>query len=165
MTLTMATVAAVTQINSSFIWSVLYLIFSVYLWSALNSPLKTFPGPILAANTNLWRLWDVYRGRNGETHLKLHRKHGSVVRIGPNVLSLSDPNLINRVYNAKSAWNKVSETVRRPFLKHLLKCHDRATSIASMTPRLAGCGLRLCSQVETRSGTQRHCVPSVPYTQ
>ena len=106
--------AAVKELSGSFVWSALYLVVSLFLWSTVNSPLKVFPGPVLAGFTNLWRLWDVYRGRNGETHLKLHRKHGSVVRLGPNVLSLSDPNLINRVYTTKSAWNKVSETKRGP---------------------------------------------------
>lgn len=113
-TLALITMAAVKELSGSFVWSALYLVVSLFLWSAVNSPLKVFPGPVLAGFTNLWRLWDVYRGRNGETHLKLHRKHGSVVRLGPNVLSLSDPNLINRVYTTKSAWNKVSETKRGP---------------------------------------------------
>ena len=90
-------------LSSNFVWSAVYLIISQFLWSALKSSPKEFPGPILAGITNLWRLWDVYSGRNGETHLKLHRKHGSVVRLGPNVLSLSDPTLINRVYTTKSA--------------------------------------------------------------
>lgn len=97
-------------LSGNFVWSAVYFIISLFLWSALKSPLKEFPGPIPAGITNFWRLWDVYSGRNGETHLKLHRKHGSVVRLGPNVLSLSDPTLINRVYTTKPAWNKVSET-------------------------------------------------------
>lgn len=95
-------------LSGNFVWGAVYLIISLFLWSAFKSPLKEFPGPILAGITNFWRLWDVYCGHNGETHLKLHRKHGSVVRLGPNVLSLSDPSLINRVYTTKSAWNKVS---------------------------------------------------------
>lgn len=96
-------------LSGNFVWSAVCLIISLFLWSTFKSPLKEFPGPILAGITNFWRLWDEYCGRNSETHLNLHRKHGTVVRLGPNVLSLSDPTLINRVYTTKSAWNKASK--------------------------------------------------------
>lgn len=79
----------------------------LFLWSYSNSPLRQFPGPILARFTGIWRLLDVYRSRCDRTHLRLHRKHGSVVRMGPNVLSPSDLGLINRVYTTKGAWAKV----------------------------------------------------------
>jgi hypothetical protein len=54
---------------------------------------------------------DVFNGRCDVTHNKLHRKYGPAVRMGPNVLSLSDPNLISQVYNTKSPWLKVSSSI------------------------------------------------------
>lgn len=80
---------------------------SFFLWSYLTSALRGFPGSAPVAFTNIWRLWDVYCGGSDKTHINLHRKHGSAVRIGPSVLSLSEPSLISRVYTAKGTWTKV----------------------------------------------------------
>ena len=107
-------------------WSILALAASVFLWSYLNSPLRQFPGPILARFTNIWRLLDVYRGRCDRTHLRLHRKHGSVVRTGPNVLSLSDPGLINRVYTTKGAWAKVGGSLNLFLWLYTDECTNRS---------------------------------------
>ena len=83
------------------------LLLSCFLWNYISSPLKSFPGPFAARFTNLWRFQDVFKGRCDITHNKLHRKHGSAVRLGPNVLSLSDPSLISQVYGTKNLWTKV----------------------------------------------------------
>lgn len=77
-----------------------------FLWNYLQSPLKSFPGPWAASFTNLWRLQDVFKGRCHITHLDLHRKLGSVVRMGPHVLSLSDPELVKHVYTTRNPWSK-----------------------------------------------------------
>ncbi|KAJ5220333.1 hypothetical protein N7468_009537, partial [Penicillium chermesinum] len=69
-------------------------------------PLEVIPGPALASFTNAWRMVDVFNGRCDITHYQLHQKHGSVVRMGPNLLSLSDPSLISVVYNTKNPWLK-----------------------------------------------------------
>lgn len=161
--------AAVKELSGNAVWSALNLVVSLFLWSALNSPLKEFPGPLLAGITNFWRLWDVYRGHNGETHLKLHRKHGSVVRLGPNVLSLSDPSLINRVYTTKSAWNKVSENLNPSLISEQIAKGNtnmtRVISTASMMQRWLELESQLFSRREMRDGTRWHCAPSAPYIQ
>ncbi|KAJ5703005.1 hypothetical protein N7488_010553 [Penicillium malachiteum] len=77
-----------------------------FLWNYIRSPLKSFPGPVATSFTNIWRLRDVYKGRCDITQNALHRKYGSAVRMGPNMLSLSDPNLIGQVYNTKNPWLK-----------------------------------------------------------
>ncbi|RMJ25863.1 Benzoate 4-monooxygenase cytochrome P450 [Aspergillus sp. HF37] len=84
------------------------LVAARFLWNYLRSPLKSFPGPLAARFTNLWRLQDVFKGRCDITHNQLHRKHGSAVCVGPNVLSLSDPALIGRVYTTRDPWIKAS---------------------------------------------------------
>jgi len=40
----------------------------------------------------------VYHNNAGLTHIALHRKHGDVVRLGPNVLSFADPQAIKIIY-------------------------------------------------------------------
>lgn len=79
------------------------------LWQIFLSPLSIFPGPILAKVTNLWRVAQVHGGRAELKHIELHRRHGSVVRIGPNCLSISDPDLIKTIYSSRGAWLKVSK--------------------------------------------------------
>ncbi|KAJ5831933.1 hypothetical protein N7474_000244 [Penicillium riverlandense] len=79
---------------------------SRFLWNYLRSPLKSFPGPVPASFTNLWRMQDVFRGRCDITHNALHRKYGPAVRMGPNILSLSDPDLVGQVFTTKNPWMK-----------------------------------------------------------
>ncbi|KAJ5805743.1 cytochrome P450 [Penicillium pulvis] len=86
--------------------SVAILFLSRFLWNYLRSPLKSFPGPASASFTNLWRMYDVFKGRCDITHNKLHQKYGPAVRMGPNVLSLSDPSLVSQVFTTKNPWRK-----------------------------------------------------------
>lgn len=88
------------------------LVVSRFLWSYIRSPLKSFPGPAVAGFTNAWRMLDVFNGRCDITQNQLHRKYGSAVRMGPNLLSLSDPTLISQVYNTKNPWLKVSSDLK-----------------------------------------------------
>lgn len=78
-----------------------------FLWVLVSSPLKSIPGPIFAKCTNLWRLLDAYGGRSELTHRLLHEKYGSAVRIGPNVVSVSDPKLLRTIYNTRGDFLKV----------------------------------------------------------
>jgi hypothetical protein len=58
--------------------------------------------------TNLWRMYHVRRGNYHLVIQKLHKKHGPVVRIAPNVLDLDIPELIKTIYNTKENYLKVS---------------------------------------------------------
>lgn len=62
------------------------------------SPLMRFPGPIMARFTDLWRLWDVSTGQAHLTHIQLHKRLETAVRLGPNFISLNDPNYIRTIY-------------------------------------------------------------------
>ena len=86
---------------------VLIIFFCRFLWNYLRSPLKSFPGPVAARFTNIWRPHDVFKGRCDITHNRLHHKYGPAVRMGPNILSLSDPSLIREVFTTKKPWAKV----------------------------------------------------------
>ena len=67
------------------------------LFSHVSSPLKEFPGPITAKFTDLWRFYDYWCCTHTSSHQTLHKKHGPAVRIGPNMISLSDPELLKQV--------------------------------------------------------------------
>ncbi|KAF2092389.1 cytochrome P450 [Rhizodiscina lignyota] len=68
--------------------------------------LLRFPGPIVAKVSDSWRFNDVLNGHAHETALKLHNRLGTAVRMGPNTLSLSDPEVVKTVYSMKVPWKK-----------------------------------------------------------
>lgn len=72
-----------------------------------NRGLNRFPGPVLASVTDWWRFFDVYGKRPEVTHIKLHAKHGDVVRLGPNSLSFADPKAIKAIYGLNKGFVKV----------------------------------------------------------
>jgi hypothetical protein len=69
--------------------------------------LNKFPGPFLANFTDLWRFFDVWGRRPDVTHIRLHRKYGDVVRLGPRALSFADPNAIKVIYGLNKGFTKV----------------------------------------------------------
>ncbi|KAL2422085.1 Cytochrome P450 monooxygenase cicH [Exophiala dermatitidis] len=69
--------------------------------------LNSIPGPCLAGFTDLWRFFDACFATPHETHLRLHRRMNShFVRIGPRVVSISDPTLIPTIYGINSGFTK-----------------------------------------------------------
>ncbi|KUI69397.1 Pisatin demethylase [Cytospora mali] len=76
------------------------------LYQYFLHPLSRYPGPLLAKFTDYWRFRDV-RGRQSHlTRVALHEKHGPVVRVGPNTLSISDPAYIPRIYGPGQGFLK-----------------------------------------------------------
>lgn len=95
------------------------LLFSHLVWFYVQSPLKHIPGPFLARFTNIWRLMIQMTGRSHRTQSRLHERHGSAVRLGPNLVSLSDPSLIKVVYDARGNFVKVRQFIlSSPSLPH-----------------------------------------------
>ncbi|KAM5370878.1 hypothetical protein ACJZ2D_008311 [Fusarium nematophilum] len=68
--------------------------------------LSSIPGPFAAKFTDLWR----YHSQNTKGHtnrlVALHKKHGKLVRIGPNHISISDPSAVPIVYSTNPTWPK-----------------------------------------------------------
>lgn len=83
------------------------------LFSYLNSPLRSFPGPFWAQFTDLWRVLDYWRCTQIQTHQQLHERLGPAVRIGPNMISLSDPSLLKTVYSTGGDFVKVCAFLAR----------------------------------------------------
>ncbi len=84
-----------------------------------HNGLSKYPGPFLASLTNWWRFFDVYGRRADKTHIALHKKYGSVVRLGPDVLSFSDPKALKAIYGLNKGFVKVGYLDMQPSL-HLL---------------------------------------------
>ncbi|KAH1494942.1 hypothetical protein LV164_001306 [Aspergillus fumigatus] len=77
-----------------------------YLLTYLISPLRRFPGPILAGWTNLWRMYHVRKGKVHVLTTELHKKYGPVVRIAPNVVDLDMPEMIRTIYSTRGDYRK-----------------------------------------------------------
>lgn len=67
------------------------------------------PGPFLASWTDLWRFFTVWGGHAERVHIDLHAKLGSMVRLGPNCVSVSEPEAIKVIYGLASGYVKVQE--------------------------------------------------------
>ena len=84
------------------------LLFLRLLSNCYTSGLSGVPGPYLARFSNIWRLVQTWKGHYERTAQDLHRRYGDVVRTGPNVVSLNDPEVIDRIYGVKADFPKVS---------------------------------------------------------
>lgn len=84
---------------------VIFLV-SRYVLTYLQSPLKNIPGPFLAKFSNIWRFANHYGQSHIETQRKLHEKHGDIVRLGPNCVSVADASLIKTIYNTRGTFLK-----------------------------------------------------------
>lgn len=69
--------------------------------------LQDIPGPTVAKYTRLWKLYNVWKGDHQNTAIDLHRKHGSLVRIGPKHVSVGDPSAIPVIYGLNKGFTKV----------------------------------------------------------
>ncbi|KAG8754595.1 hypothetical protein FRC11_006578 [Ceratobasidium sp. 423] len=67
---------------------------------------RRFPGPTSAAFSNAWLAWTVHTGKRQELVHKAHLKYGKYVRIGPNHVSIADPDALDPVYGHGSALLK-----------------------------------------------------------
>ncbi|KAH7239518.1 cytochrome P450 [Fusarium tricinctum] len=65
------------------------------------SPLRKFPGPWLAATSNAWEIYHSLTNDRFRAIHKLHEKHGNVVRIGPNQVSIASPDAFHYVFVTK----------------------------------------------------------------
>lgn len=69
--------------------------------------LSHIPGPTLAKYTRLWKLYDVWKGDSHNTSIRLHRRYGDLVRIGPKHVSVGDPKAVPVIYGLNKGFTKV----------------------------------------------------------
>ena len=69
-------------------------------------PLSKYPGPFLASITRWWMVSEIFSGKH-EQHIRaLHKKYGSIVRISPNEVAISDPQAIKTIYSTGGGFTK-----------------------------------------------------------
>lgn len=77
------------------------------IFNKYGSGINPVPGPWAAGLTDLYRLSIVWGRRPELWHIRLHEKYGQVVRIGPNSVSLADPEAIKTIYGLGTGYLKV----------------------------------------------------------
>jgi hypothetical protein len=79
--------------------AILFLVVFAFLaHQKFNKGLNKYPGPLVAAYTDWWRFAESWSRATHFTHQSLHRKHGDIVRLGPNSLSFADPKALSVIY-------------------------------------------------------------------
>ncbi|KAI3332133.1 cytochrome P450 [Xylariaceae sp. AK1471] len=76
------------------------------LYQCFFSTLAGFPGPLAAKLSKGWRAYVTYRGHWHRDLVALHKLYGPVVRIGPNELSIGDPEAFLTIYRVNGAYPK-----------------------------------------------------------
>jgi len=95
--------------------TLLVLLISLLLWLFSRwSQLQHIPGPVFASFSNLPRLLWARTARYHEIQIDLHKKYGKLVRLGPNCVSVGDPQEISKIYGTGAGMLKVRFT---PFEK------------------------------------------------
>lgn len=73
----------------------------------LTSPLREFPGPLLAKVSSLWLVQQCRRTRRSDADMEQHNKHSSdFVRISHNHISINNPAAAAEIYGQRSGYLK-----------------------------------------------------------
>ncbi|KAI0141601.1 cytochrome P450 [Xylariaceae sp. FL1272] len=108
---TVSPVRAFLNLTLAFIsryWAVLVpsLIILRMVYRRYASPLRSIPGPFAASFTRLWKLRSTLTENTQWEHVELHKKYGPVVRIGPNEVSFSSPQVARNILSAGKRFYK-----------------------------------------------------------
>jgi hypothetical protein len=77
--------------------------------------LRHLPGPFLASISPLDRILTTAYGHQYRDHSRYHEKYGSLVRVGPNHVSLSNAEHIATIYGIATKYYKVSSFAPLPY--------------------------------------------------
>lgn len=80
---------------------------SILARNRFGGGLNKVPGPFLAGWTDLWRLYVVWTRQPQVVHIDLHKKYGSIVRLGPRSVSVGDPDAAKVIYALNAGFVKV----------------------------------------------------------
>ncbi|KAK5188987.1 hypothetical protein LTR96_011027 [Exophiala xenobiotica] len=97
-----------TLLHSPTTWlATLLVLTALYLTSnRYQKGLSKIPGPWVRSLSTLPRMWAIYATHSQEYDIKLHEKYGKIVRVAPNILSISDTSEINQLYGITTKFTK-----------------------------------------------------------
>ena len=126
-------------IHPAFILAVAVVSFLAYtVVESKRAKLDHIPGPWLAKYTDAWRCYQAWKVNHykhgGNYQIDMIGKYGDVVRIGPNIVLVYDPEAISSIYGFKERLEKVYPNFRdlsRQWTTDLCALRDRATKSSS----------------------------------
>lgn len=83
-------------LTTGIIVGVLNLLYILY--ARETTPLRRIPGPFLASITKLWVVQKQRSFKRPLVDIDLHKKYGPIVRIAPNEVLISSPQVFRTVY-------------------------------------------------------------------
>lgn len=86
-----------------------FSIASYVLYQRFFHPLARYPGPFLASLTDLWQVHQFMTLKQPYNLTELHEKHGSIVRYGPDKLSITDEEAIKSIYQSGAKYMPKTE--------------------------------------------------------
>ncbi len=82
---------------------------SMLIYRLFFHQLRRYPGPAAARITQFSHVAKVWKKADHFKQIdELHQQYGEYVRVGPNLLSISDPDIVDAVHAAGTTFNKVS---------------------------------------------------------
>lgn len=86
---------------------------AIFLWYAISTAvswyrLRHIPGPFLASISNLWMIRASISTRLSDVFEEVGRDYGSLVRIGPNHIVTSDPDLLRKSGAVRGTYDRSS---------------------------------------------------------
>lgn len=89
--------------------TLLLCILRYVLYQRFFHPLAKYPGPFLASLTDLWQVHQFMTLKQPYTLTKLHEEYGSIVRYGPDKLSITDEEAIKAIYQSGARYMPKTE--------------------------------------------------------
>lgn len=94
-----------------------------FLLQRYQSGLINVPGPFLASLSDLYRFRLVWLEDVSDRSLRLHRKYGPLLRLGPNYVSASSSESVHAIYRSGTGFQKVrmkiQHTIWRPWVNQI----------------------------------------------
>lgn len=87
-------------------------------------PLARYPGPKLAAITDIYLTYYAYRGSRHLAFQLAHEKYGSHVRLGPNTLSCNTASALKTIYGFRANVRKADFYTAFPANKKTVNVHS-----------------------------------------
>jgi tryprostatin B 6-hydroxylase len=142
---------------------------SIAIYRLYLHPLRSFPGPPWARLTEFWHVRKVAAKCDNFRYLdSLHTEYGEYVRVGPNLLSISDPDWVEPIHNPQSKFEKADWYSQGHPMTTLHQMRDRAMhdrrrrhgwdkafttkSLRAYDSRLLKYADNLVNQIKKRSG-------------
>ncbi|KAF1967614.1 cytochrome P450 [Bimuria novae-zelandiae CBS 107.79] len=109
---------------ASLFGSILLYISAVITYRLTLHPLAKYPGPKLAAITDIYLAYYAYRGSRHLAFQRAHEQYGFYVRIGPNTLSINTATALKTIYGFRANVRKADFYTAFPANKKTVNVHS-----------------------------------------